>query len=319
LLARADLHALAASSCGGLLSTAGAHDMHEIRGIRRTKPPSPSRGNVSLLQRSPSEAAGSAWTVTRSPQRLIESQRRPARCPVRLQSLKMQSRYRLRGTLPWLWLLLSLWACGRVGVNLVPAPADASVARADASVPPPPANIPVTPAGDGGAADPDAGPVPIDAAPADTTPDSSSAAHPDAAIVDAAVLDAAGADVEAGPQDVCGHVSSGACSGTLVLGLCWYLGAPGVTCTDACSAHGGFDLASTHCLGSTSQGGTLSRCHEVLSALGSTENVNLGMRADGLGLGCHVWSDGRPWWLDSPDANPDSAIADAQVACGCAH
>lgn len=231
----------------------------------------------------------------------------------------MQSRCGLRGPLPSLWLLLSLSACGRVGLSLVPAPADARVAQADASVPPPPANIPVTPAGDGGAPDLDAGPVALDAAPADTTPDSSSTAQPDAAVVDAAVLDAAGADVEAGLQDVCGNVSSGACSGTLVLGLCWYLGAPGVTCTDACSAHGGFDLAATHCLGSTSQAGTLAHCHEVLSALGNAGNVNLGMRADGLGLGCHVWSDGRPWWLDSPDANPDSAATGVQVACGCAN
>jgi hypothetical protein len=218
----------------------------------------------------------------------------------------MQSQYGLRGTLASLWWWLSLSACGRVGVGQLPAPADASVVQGDASVPPDSANIPVTPAGDGGAADLDAGPLTLDTA------------QPDAAVVDAAVLDA-GAGVEAGFEDTCGSVSGGACAGTVVLGLCWYLGALGSTCTDTCSAHGGFDIAATYCLGSTGQGGTLSHCHEVLSALGNTGNVNLGMRADGLGLGCHVWSDGRPWWLDSPDANPDNAIADAQVACGCAH
>jgi hypothetical protein len=70
-------------------------------------------------------------------------------------------------------------------------------------------------------------------------------------------------------------------------------------------------------VGIESQGGSLAECAQIFEALGYTDEVNEGFRDDGLGLGCHRWSDGVLWWLWDPAFDPGDAAGPAQMACGC--
>ena len=138
--------------------------------------------------------------------------------------------------------------------------------------------------------------------------DAGGQARPDAGGADAGVLD--------GGHDA-GAMS---CGGRVVFGLCWYLGASGDSCNEACSRNGGFDPRAIEYVGTSNQGGSLAECTQVMRAFGIAATVGEGKRSDDLGAGCHLWTDGAPWWLDDPSerfaAGEDAS--GVRIACACA-
>jgi hypothetical protein len=117
-----------------------------------------------------------------------------------------------------------------------------------------------------------------------------------------------------------GTASHADCSGAAALGLCWYLGSAGQSCGDVCAAHGSFDDRANGIVGTSSQGGTLQSCGDVMRALGYAAPTEAYVRFD-AGLGCHIWSDGSTYWLDDPSP-PFNATASripgaARLACAC--
>ena len=65
-----------------------------------------------------------------------------------------------------------------------------------------------------------------------------------------------------------------ACGGVMVGGYCWYLGGPYDNCDDACSTHGGCNLAGTKDYAGS--GGSDANCQAVLVALGYPAGAVLG-------------------------------------------
>lgn len=118
-------------------------------------------------------------------------------------------------------------------------------------------------------------------------------------------------DVETEPEPGCST------DGALLWGICWYLGAPGQSCTEVCASHGGYSDSTPEHVGVESQGGSPEECGQIFTALGYTRTVNEGYRDDGRGLGCHRWNDGVLWWLNRPAFDPTHSMDPAQVACGC--
>ena len=109
----------------------------------------------------------------------------------------------------------------------------------------------------------------------------------------------------------------GECSGSLHLGVCWYLAEPGTSCLDACAEHGGYASDATGYVGTPAQGGDRSQCADILQALGYSGNVQSGTRLDGRGLGCHRFGGEDLWWLSSPAFDPEDSNPSAEVVCGC--
>jgi hypothetical protein len=130
---------------------------------------------------------------------------------------------------------------------------------------------------------------------------------------------------DGGPDGDAGSVAPGAaddaglgCEGAELFGVCWYLGALGATCVQACQNHGGpSDEAALH-VGTPAQGGSRGDCGAILVALGEAAPPDEATRSDGRGLGCHVFGLTRaPFWLSSPSHDPSDAFAAARIACGC--
>jgi hypothetical protein len=88
-------------------------------------------------------------------------------------------------------------------------------------------------------------------------------------------------------QTPTGVVLSNCCSGTLVGGYCWYLGASGQSCDTACSTHGGTNIAGTN--GYAGAGGTNAQCQLVINTLDQpytyavSDNSQPGATAAGCG------------------------------------
>jgi hypothetical protein len=75
-------------------------------------------------------------------------------------------------------------------------------------------------------------------------------------------------------------------------------------------------------VGTPLQGGSLNNCVHVLGALGVFEPVYPATRYDAVGLGCHRWSDGTSYWVESPNLavfTEDSREPFAELACACLH
>jgi hypothetical protein len=169
----------------------------------------------------------------------------------------------------------------------------------------------------------------IDTADADVNPRSASdaGATPDAALFPPrkplaagahTFADAATADASS-DQPVVVPTSSG-CAGAPALGLCWYLAEAGTPCRAHCSRHGGFDARSARFVGTPAQGGDVSYCAAVFAALNVKGPLYPAFRPDGLGLGCHRWSDGELFWVESPDEalfTQDSFAENAELTCAC--
>lgn len=114
-----------------------------------------------------------------------------------------------------------------------------------------------------------------------------------------------------------GGGGSRGCDGKCVDDLCWYLGDPGESCEDACRKHGGPDRRAAKRVGTAAQGGSAEKCAQILRALGVSKKVSTGSRSDGLGLGCHRWSDGATWWLNDPVFDAAAQTSPAERVCAC--
>jgi hypothetical protein len=224
-------------------------------------------------------------------------------------------------------------ACGRIGVELRTLdaePLDASD-RSDANVPNDAGTSVKT---DSGALKPnlalsDAGPpddddagmaVPVDAG-MDAGPGAGMDASIDAAVdagIDAGMDGGADAAVDAGIDAGTDAGPPPPCAGQRLYGLCWYLAQGNTSCNDACSSHGGFDSRSAGYVGTLSQGGSLSACTELLTALGRPGSVIAAKRDDDNGFGCHVWTDGSRYWLQNePAFRPTVEGPNIRSVCGC--
>jgi hypothetical protein len=112
-------------------------------------------------------------------------------------------------------------------------------------------------------------------------------------------------------------VSTSTCVGADYGGLCWFLGAPGSSCDQACVTHGRTaSAAAASYVGTGSQGGHLKDCESLLGLLGVTGKPTTGSRSDGLGLGCHIWG-AMAYWLTTPAYSASASSASAQRVCGC--
>jgi hypothetical protein len=106
------------------------------------------------------------------------------------------------------------------------------------------------------------------------------------------------------------------CAGKSVAGHCVYLGALGDSCEGTCAAHGGVAADATSFLGTPAQGGSLRDCTDAIQALGIALLPVQATRADGRGLGCHLYAS-RPYWLTSPASTSTSASVYARIVCAC--
>lgn len=226
-------------------------------------------------------------------------------------------------------LAISVSACGRVSIDLLPVVAESMEPDAAGVLVP---IVDLTEVVDAGAGLGDAAAVHAasDAGVsrvADAGMHDAGGLEPSVAVDAGAIRADAGLVVDAGDGAVSassdGGVSdagsvAGACAGQAVLGVCWYLGAEDTSCTDECGSHGGTDSRAMSVVGTSAQGGSEQSCAEVLTALGRPGAVGTGMRADDVGLGCHVWSDGARWWLASrPGFDVDAHGPGVRLACGC--
>jgi hypothetical protein len=108
------------------------------------------------------------------------------------------------------------------------------------------------------------------------------------------------------------------CAGTLVGGLCFYLGAVGQSCDETCNAHGGFDAATVAVVGTAAQDGSPEECSDVLTALLGNADQTVMSTSDDVGLGCHVFGqEPARWWLTSPAFSAGASLNNARVACAC--
>jgi hypothetical protein len=163
----------------------------------------------------------------------------------------------------------------------------------------------------------------------------SDAARPDAGASTDAGSDAGNPNTDAGgtmpPTDAgsdagstgtggdAGHDAgmTASCEGRSLFGLCWYLGASGASCNAECASHGGYDVRATSSVGTESQGGSYEECEDLLDLLGRAGRVGEGKRDDDNGFGCHVWTDGDLWWLNTPQFRPSVSAPGVRIVCGC--
>jgi len=144
----------------------------------------------------------------------------------------------------------------------------------------------------------------------------SDASTPSDAGAEAGVLQPQDAGSKAPADAGTDSAQAAACGGDVVFDLCWYLGAANTSCDETCASHGGFDSRTASFVGTPNQGGSRTECAELLSALGYPGNVGEGLRDDGNGFGCHLWSGDR-WWLRTPNFSSDVKAPDARVVCAC--
>jgi hypothetical protein len=111
--------------------------------------------------------------------------------------------------------------------------------------------------------------------------------------------------------------SAGSCAGVAMNGACWYLGAPGASCSATCATHGGDAPNAASFVGVPAQGGSLAKCASLLVALGydSTKPAEA-RRSDDAGVGCHVYGL-KSFWLSAPAYSPRARLSSAKLACGC--
>ena len=148
--------------------------------------------------------------------------------------------------------------------------------------------------------------------PADTPEDLPEEPTPDTPVdILADLPEEAPEEIPEEPSPECGP------EGTLLWGICWYLGDLGQNCHDVCFLRGEYHEDTPEYVGTTSQGGSHEECDAIFDALGYTRTVSPGYRDDGLGLGCHRWSDGGLWWLERPDFDPSDSTGGGQLVCGC--
>ena len=125
-------------------------------------------------------------------------------------------------------------------------------------------------------------------------------------------------DGDAGPVDTDGPDSC-ADGGVLNGVACWYLGADGASCANACADHGGYNDATKTDIGS---GGSNVGCTFILNELGCPgESIAAPCDMAGGGLGCFALGcggDGMNLRCSSPETTAEDAPGPgARRACGC--
>jgi len=107
--------------------------------------------------------------------------------------------------------------------------------------------------------------------------------------------------------------------GKMDASICWYQGAVGASCNEACSTHGGPSPKAASHVGSSAQGGSLDECARLIALLGMTGSTISGSSTTGDGLGC-LSSPRLPRiyiWFSDPDFDPAAKNKDVQLVCGC--
>ena len=112
-----------------------------------------------------------------------------------------------------------------------------------------------------------------------------------------------------------GGTSTTACSGVLHANICWYLGAQGSSCQQACASHGQPASGAASHVGTAMQGGSLAECGVILGLLGITGTPSTSFGLDGLG--CFVRANGNSFWFSLPNFSATASQANAKLVCGC--
>ena len=131
---------------------------------------------------------------------------------------------------------------------------------------------------------------------------------------------ATGGMVSTGGASGTGGTSSAPCSGVRYAGICWYLGAPGSSCAQTCTGHGGPSALAVSHVGTVAQGGSLAECASVLSHLGVAGTVQNVSSTSGVGCSKNVGSIGPGpgvYWCTTPDFSATASLDGVQPACGC--
>jgi hypothetical protein len=123
-------------------------------------------------------------------------------------------------------------------------------------------------------------------------------------------------DADADADDGAGEEVPPPCTGVFLGGYCWYASLAGQSCTDACGAHGGCNLAGTRDYAGS--GGTDANCVAVLEALGYGGYTHQDW--SNTDLGCHfAWASWTYWSSFYPttceSAAPSPAAAVRMCAC----
>lgn len=138
----------------------------------------------------------------------------------------------------------------------------------------------------------------------------------DASREDAADAADEAAPADVGPEDAPLEIEP-ACGGVRVGGFCWYAGGVNESCTSACAAHGGCDLAGTREFAGS--GGSDANCVAVLEALGFGAYSHQNWSNNDLG--CHfAWRSWTYWSNAFPttcDAHYPGAAAEVVRMCAC--
>ena len=113
-----------------------------------------------------------------------------------------------------------------------------------------------------------------------------------------------------------GGTSTTACSGVLHANICWYLGAQGSSCQQACASHGQPASGAASHVGTAMQGGSLAECGVILGLLGITGTPSTSFGLDGLG--CFVRANGNSFWFSLPNFSATASQGNAKLVCGCA-
>lgn len=83
------------------------------------------------------------------------------------------------------------------------------------------------------------------------------------------------------------------CAGTVIGGYCWYMAAPGKSCDNACSAHGGwYDAGCAYSISSAAA------CKNILSTLGASPYMSEYMPTSIPNMGCYYLNhrNGYNYW-----------------------
>ena len=107
----------------------------------------------------------------------------------------------------------------------------------------------------------------------------------------------------AAPGPVCGGLKMG--------NFCWYGGAAGQSCDQACAAHGGCDLSGTRDY--VGSGGSFANCSAVMDGL---FGVGSGSTGTGIDIGCAMIGVARRWYY-GPATTCASSYSSAVRICAC--
>ncbi len=111
-----------------------------------------------------------------------------------------------------------------------------------------------------------------------------------------------------------GTATESNCAGEVVGGACWYLGADGDSCDDACANHGGYNSATLTYAGSE---GTNANCIAVMGALGVTSGVFDTAGCFGGHSGCVYTAEGDIYRCIDPDTVSSGGGVGNSRACAC--